>query len=288
MKWIQAALGQILASIGEDLQLKVWKEDPSQAPLSGRRFKNIFAQSSAHQVVYVSLDLKTIRHETFLAVITRDGLLSLLEPTKPGEFDDWKEVDHFWVCGGRIPRGEETSFKLSFQQAERPNYNAIRAGVDPRALSIAVAAIDVVKIYRVQKPEEGAYQFQSPVAELTGSDGLVRDVAWSPEASTMNDLIATAASDGFVRVYEIHTPVKNRGETATSLSSKRTNPLFAANGVSSRNGISGIGAGLAGASRIAPGARVDVGTGQIPHEWKLLAELKHDGVQTLRWACNGM
>ena len=275
-----------MGSIGQDLKLKVWQEDVSQAVGSGRRFKNMFTQSAAHQVIYVCLDFKQICHETLLAVITRDGLLSLLEPVRPDVFDDWKEIDQFWVSGGRMPRGGETSFKVSFQQSPRPNYQAVAAGLEANALSLAAAAMDVVKVYRLSKPEDSIYRFQAPVAELTGiRGGLVRDVAWAPAAWIAQDLIATAWNDDHIRIYELSVPRKTKPENQpASLRApvNFSNPANASMAINSRI-PSGIGAGLAGASRGLYDARVDAGTGQVLHDWKLAAEIRSEGVWKVEW-----
>ena len=236
---------------------------------------------------YASIDFKNIQNETYLGIITRDGILSLLEPIKPYVFDDWREIDQFPVCGQRIPRSEETSFKLSFQQAEHPNYNAINAGLDTKALSVAVGAMNTVKVYRVLKPEDGAYHFDSPVAQLTGTEGLVHDVAWAPEAWRAHDWIASAGSDGFVRIYEIAALSENQAEGTDPLVGTRERASSITNGVSNRSGLSGIGAGLAGVSLLTQGSREGADFGQLPHKWKLLAELKHEGVWKVTWVPNG-
>jgi nucleoporin SEH1 len=44
------------------------------------------------------LDFLNIRHETYLALITRDVLLSLVEPVDVEKFDDWKELDQSPIC----------------------------------------------------------------------------------------------------------------------------------------------------------------------------------------------
>lgn len=279
-------MGQILGSIGQDLKLKIWQEDESQPTASGRRFKNIFTQSAAHQVIYVSLDFKNIRHETLLAVVTRDGLLSLLGPVKPDVFDDWKEIDQFWVSGGRMPRGEETSFKVCFQQSARPNYQAVVAGLDVNAVSLAAAAMDVVKVYRLSKPEDAVYRFQAPVAELTGvRGGLVRDVAWTPAAWITPDLIATAWNDDHIRIYELSIPRKTRSENQPIPPKASVNIPISTNAslVTYNRVPSGIGAGLAGASRGPSDALGDAGTGRVPHDWKLAAEIRSEGVWKVEW-----
>ena len=288
MKWNGVSTGQILGSIGEDLKFKIWQEDETQVHNGGRRFKCIFSQSAAHQVNYVSLDFKNIRHESYLALVTRDGLVSLSEPTRQDFFDDWKELDQFWVAGGRAPRGGETSFKVSFQHSSRPNYNALVAGLSDTALSLAVASMDLVKLYRIIKPEDNAYRFQSPVVELNGPRGLVRDVAWSPASWMANDIIGTASNDGYIRIYEVSTPqmeskaitIKGPVNNSPELSSPPSSTYSRA--------PSGIATSLAGASRSLSNVNVDGNNdGQIPHEWRMTDEIKQEGVWRVEWVCNG-
>lgn len=279
-------MGQILGSVGQDLKLKIWHEDESQATCSGHRFRNIFTQSAAHQVIYVCLDFKNIHHETLLAVITRDGLLSLLEPVRPDVFDDWKEIDQFWVSGGRMPRGGETSFKVCFQQSPFPNYQAVIAGVQANALSLVAAAMDIVKVYRLSKPEDASYHFQAPVAELTGvRGGLVRDVAWAPAAWIAHDLIATAWNDDHIRIYELSVLRKATPENLSIPVRAPVNLSAPANAsMATYHRIpSGIGAGLAGAHRDLSDVGNDIGIGHLPHDWKLAAEIRSKGVWKVEW-----
>ena len=289
MKWNGVSTGQIIGSIGEDLKLKVWQEDEMQAHNGGRRFKCIFSQSAAHQVNYVSLDFKNIHHESYLALVTRDGLVSLSEPTRQDFFDDWKELDQFWVAGGRIARGRETSFKVSFQHSSRPNYNAIVAGLSDNALSLAVVSMEAVKLYRIIKPEDNSYRFQSPVIELNGPRGLVRDVAWSPASWMVNDVIATAANDGYVRIYEVFTP-RTESKTITIKGPVNNPPEFASPPSSTyTRAPSGIATSLAGASRSLSNVNLDGNNdGQILHDWKMIDEIKQEGVWRVEWVRNGL
>ena len=288
MKWNGVLTGQILGSIGEDLKLKIWQEDEAQAHKGGRRFKCIFSQSAAHQVNYVSLDFKSIRHESYLALVTRDGLVSLSEPVRQDFFDDWKELDQFWVAGGRIIRGGETSFKVSFQHSSRPNYSSLVAGLNDSALSLAVVSMDLVKLYRIIKPDDNTYRFQSPVVELHGPRGLVRDVAWSPASWMVNDIIATASNDGYIRIYEVSTP-QTESRTLTIKGPVTNSPDFASPPSSTySHAPSGIATSIAGASRSLSKVSVDGDNdGQIPHEWKLADEIKQEGVWRVEWVRNG-
>ena len=280
-------MGRVLGSIGEDLKLKIWQEDPSQAELSGRRFRCVFEMSSGYSVIYTSLDFINRRHESYLAVITRDGILSLLEPVDHLEFNDWKEIDQVLVCDERIARGVDTCFKVYFQQADGPNYIALEAGMDKTTLSIVVTAMDVVKIYRVGKTgnsEEGQYKLQQPVVELTGADGLVRDVAWSAEVYHSKDLIATAAADGYIRIYEMWTP-KDSPPPSQSASAPLKKTVSTGEAASKAKVQSGIGAGLAGAMAGVSLAESQAhgGSGNMKHEWILVEKIKDEGVWTVKW-----
>ena len=81
VKWNGPFVGQVLGSVGEDGYCRLWEEDLSYAPNSGRRFKQIMTPlASKTQLPWVSLDFKNINTESYLALITRDGELSVMEP----------------------------------------------------------------------------------------------------------------------------------------------------------------------------------------------------------------
>ncbi|MCJ1314856.1 epoxide hydrolase, soluble (sEH) [Xylographa vitiligo] len=290
VKWNGPKMGQVLGSIGDDLKLKIWQEDPTEAHRSGRRFKCVFSQSSGHSVVYTSLDFVNPNKDTYLAIVTRDGLLSLLEPVNPEKFDDWREIDQILVCDEHIARGVESCFKLCFQQTTHPNSMAIAAGLDKSALSLAVTAMTEVMVYRVIKMTghggQELYKFQDPVAVLGGAEGLVRGVAWSAEVWRPQDWIATAAADGYIRIYEMSTPKENTAQTSNPVVAPRTT-LSNAGERASKTGVhvpSGIGAGLDRASLAA--AFSSLGVGQLRHEAKCMEQIKHEGVWDVQWMSN--
>ena len=282
-------MGRVLGSVGEDLKLKIWQEDPTQAEMSGRRFRCVFEMSSGYNVIYTSLDFINRRHESYLAVISRDGVLSLLEPVDHLEFNDWKEIDQILVCDERIARGVETCFKVHFQRADGPNYLAQEAGMEKSTLSLAATAMDVVKIYRVGKignSEEGQYKFQQPVAELTGADGLVRDVAWSAETYHLTDVIATAAADGYTRIYELRTLAADSPPPSQPASAPLRRATSTTEAPLKAKVQSGIGAGLAGAMAglsLAESQAAQEASGRIKHEWTLAEKIKDEGVWRVSW-----
>lgn len=285
MKWNGSNTGQVIGSVAEDMKFKLWQEDSTQATNSGRRFRCIYSQSPRTRQPYVSLDFKNIGNETFIALATRDGIISLLEPAEPDNLATCKEVEQFYCCDQLPGRGEETNFKLCFDPNSDPCFNAVVAGLSQRALSLAVASINLVRVYRAEKTGHGDYHFEQ-VTILVGHQGLVRDVAWAPGSARGVDWIATSCTDGYVRVFEVTTP-HNRG--FLSLSLRESNPATQAgiNQTSApRNAVSGIGAAVAGQARAAGEARTGAHAGRIKHEAKVIAELPHDNAWNLKWVPN--
>lgn len=225
----------------------------------------------------------------WLVLITRDGLLSLLEPSEPESLSVWKEIDTMYPFG-QHSRGTEPRFNLSFHQSERPCYNAVIAGLDPKALSLAVSAMNLIKMFRAIKPEEGNYQFYEMV-ELVTDAPLINDVSWAPGCIRPYDLIATACGDGFVRLFEINTP-HNLDISSMVLPEHRISASASAREpvASPRNAPSGIGASLARVSRAATAARDVAGMNKIKHEWKEVAVLHHgenSAVWKVKWLHDG-
>ncbi len=268
----------------------MWREDQSQALRGGRRFRCIFSQSPSNLVAFVSFDFKTIKHEVWLVYITRDGLLALLEPSEPESLSMWKELDKIYPFGDHHPRGAEPRFTVSFHQSERPCYSAVIAGVDAKALSFAVSALNSIKIFRATKSDEGNYNFH-PIIEMVTAATLINDISWAPGCIRPYDLIAAACDDGFVRIFELNTPYNGDiSSIANSTSRVAQNSSKGGPQTSARNAPSGIGAGLIGVSRAAAAARDVAGTSKIKHEWKEVAALPHDyksAVWTVRWVHDG-
>ena len=281
VKWNGPFVGDHLASIGEDGLLKLWQEDVNEATNSGRRFKKIFEQVTATGAPYMGLDFKNIATETYLAMITRDGYLCLCEPEDHDDLSAWRIMWSDYLCK-TPPRTEETGFRLSWHKEKLPAWPAILAGLDRKSLSIAVAIDEVVKVFRTDK-ERKFYV----AAVLEGSKALVRDVSWANGSMRGFDIIATASKDGFVRIYELHTP------GASALSTSSNAQLTGQNTGSSqlaaiRPTRSGIGAGLAGG---ALGKRDDGAgaPGAVKQEPKLVAELggHNGGAWRVSWSDMG-
>lgn len=153
---------------------------------------------------------------TYLALLTTSGRLVVYETEQPEAINDYTLIDEFLTIPQRPQRGEETSFKCVFDPNPEPCYTALRAGVPTDALGLAVAAMDVVKIYRSRDVVSASYgvdvvrkEFYLAVEVADGHHrGLVRDIAWAPGNIRGYDMVATACQDGYARVFRIDTPME--------------------------------------------------------------------------------
>ncbi|KAK8213581.1 hypothetical protein M8818_002883 [Zalaria obscura] len=269
VKWNGPYVGEILASIGEDGLLRIWQEDVLEAPRSGKRFKRIYQQPSASKVPYMSLDFKNIGNETYLALISRDGQLTVCEPVDHDNLAEWQIMWQDYLC--KTPtRTEETGFRVCWHHEKLPAWPAVLAGLDRKSLSLAVSVMDTVKVFRTDRDRK----FYT-AAELTGAKGLIRDVAWANGSMRGYDVIATASKDGFIRIYELHTP--GAKDLPTTNLDTPDMPATKASSTGQRTARSGIGAGLTSGSR---GGRNDeeYAPGKVVHDVRLVAELQaHNG-----------
>lgn len=269
VRWNGPYIGEHLASISEDGYLRIWQEDVSQGLNSGRRFRKIFEQVTATGVPYMGLDFKNIGSETYLAVITRDGYLTVQEPEDHDELSAWQILWSDYLCNPPS-RTQETGFRLSWHKEKVPAWPALLAGLDRKSLGLVVSIGEVARVFRTDQERK----FYTAVT-LEGAKDLIRDVHWAGGSVRGFDLIATACKDGFVRLYELHTP----GAAALPKSSRmRTSTQNGDNALSPAPSQtrSGIGAGLAGGAN---GRRDDHANapGAIKQEARLAAELKTHG-----------
>lgn len=239
-------MGEVIGSIGEDGRCKLWQEDVTEVPMSGNRFKLITNLASQTHAPYMSLDFKNIMQETWLALITRDGYLTVYEPQDQSSLNEWTVLADRWVAENNPPdRQDEVGFKVVFHKEKLPCWTAIMAGLDRKSLSLAVAAMKDVYIFRTDKAKRF---FQ--VAKLEGSRQIIRDLAWANGSMRGYDILATASKDGAIRIYELSTPTSAKGSNGGTSSSSTVTESISPRPDPRKNVPSGIGAGLAVASKV--------------------------------------
>lgn len=272
--WTQAAwngpfTGQHIGSVGEDMKFKLWQEDVTQPPNSGRRFRAIFRLAAPQRVPFVSLDFRNVDLDTWLAVITRDGYLMVMEPVSADNLTDWQALDQFRVCPAP-ERGEETSFRVQFHHDPVDITHSLIPEWDRKSLSLVVAAMDTVKVYRT----DASRRFYHAI-ELTGHGGLVRDISWANGSVRGFDVIASGCKDGFVRIFEVYTSVSgNTGSNNNNSTNQQSNrhAQNAAESPSSRaTAQSGIGSALASRAPASGSHRQASGDTKFKHSFREVA-----------------
>lgn len=160
-------------------------------------------------------------------------------------------------------------------------------------MSLAVSALNSIKVYRATKPEEpseGNYEFYE-VLHIGIGNPLINEIAWAPGCLHSFDVIAAACDDGTIRIFHIDTPHDLDGSSrALSTRLPQLNGSSRAQLPISRNAPSGIGAGLANMSRVTASRRDVTNRLNIKHESREVAVLPHGGgssVWKIRWIYDG-
>lgn len=266
------------------MKCKIWQEDVTQPPNSGRRFRPIFRMTAPQRHPFVSLDFRNIDLESWLAVITRDGYLMVMEPVSPDTLADWQPLDQFRVCTAP-QRGEETSFKVQFHHDPTDITHSVLPSSDRKSLSLVVAAMDTVKIYRT----DANRRFYHAI-ELTGHGGLVRDISWANGSVRGYDLIASGCKDGFVRVFEVYTTVVSHNKNGPHHSKNNLHAENLAQSPSVRaTSQSGIGSALANRVPASITSRPTMGDSPFKHSFKEVAcvDSKHLDVWQVEFSYAG-
>lgn len=266
-------MGEVIGSVGEDGRCKLWQEDVTEVPMSGNRFKLITNLASTTHAPFMSLDFKNIMQETWLALITRDGHMTVYEPQDQSSLNEWTPLADHWVSEHNPPeRQDEVGFKVVFHKEKLPCWTAIMAGLDRKSLSLAVAAMKDVYIFRSDKAKRF---FQ--VAKLEGARQIIRDLAWANGSMRGYDILATASKDGVIRIYELSTPTPGDSSASGAASNITVVDHASPRPGPRKNAPSGIGAGLAAPSKV-PEISHDNEPGRIRQIAKLTDELtNHHG-----------
>lgn len=244
------------------MKCKIWQEDVTQPLNSGRRFRSIFRMTAPQRHPFVSIDFRNIDLESWLAVITRDGYLMVMEPVSPDTLADWQPLDQFRVCSAP-QRGEETSFKVQFHHDPTDITHSVSPSWDRKSLSLVVAAMDSVKVYRT----DANRRFYHAI-ELSGHGGLVRDISWANGSVRGYDLIASGCKDGFIRVFEVYTfPSETRTKKQNGSHSRSASQSLSVR----TQAQSGIGSALANHAPASLSDRAATDDSNFKHSYKEVA-----------------
>ncbi|KAK4191979.1 glycosyl transferase family 4-domain-containing protein, partial [Podospora australis] len=193
----------------------------SVAPKAAFETRNSKAAYRAFSMKYID----DTRH-TYLALLSADGKLSVYENETPENMADYMMIDEILVSRASHPaaRGEEATYCVEWDPNPEACYSAQRAGVPHDSLAFITACMDCVRIYRsrevitqsmgVAVAGKGFYLAVEIPQEI--HRGLVRDVAWAPGNVRGYDVVATACTDSYVRVFRLEATTSSSAESDDS------------------------------------------------------------------------
>ncbi len=210
--------GQVIASCSYDSTVRIFEEDPQEAPNSGKRWKRRATISDFHGALYdiafapPHLGLK-------LATIDSDGMFHVHAAPDPNNLTQWESlVPEESLITKQASKNRQSSFALSWCPSMFfKEY-------------IAVSAQDSAYIY--ERSGLGKYK---RVAQFPSSNGLIRDIAWAPSMGRQFQLIALASVDGNIRIYKVtrKTPGNNINSSSSDLATTTESVAIDANGSAS-------------------------------------------------------
>lgn len=190
LSWAHPEFGQILASCSLDRTVKIWMEsDPgtSQAT-SGQKWQPVSTLTDSNVTVH-SIAFAPEYTNLTLAAASSDGQVRFYSPIEPVTLRNWSICDHIDV----VPGGASDSdgpLCVSWCKSRFTN---------PHMIVVGGSKGNKVRIYK---------QATMQCVELLQLDqytGYVLDVDWAPAMGRSYHLIATACSDGHVRIYKVWT-----------------------------------------------------------------------------------
>ncbi|KAJ1905272.1 epoxide hydrolase, soluble (sEH) [Coemansia sp. IMI 209127] len=185
LSWAHPEFGQVLASCSLDRTVKVWMEHESSAKTGGSRWtcvsKIVDSSAVVHSVAFAPEYTNLI-----IAAASSDGKVRLHSPIEAIRLRNWSisgQID--FVPGGASD--SDGPLCLSWCKSRFSS---------PHMLVVGGSKGNSVKVFQT-----GPMQ-PTKLHDIDFYDSYVLDVDWAPTMGRSFHLIATACSDGHVRIYK--------------------------------------------------------------------------------------
>ncbi|KAJ2874413.1 epoxide hydrolase, soluble (sEH) [Coemansia aciculifera] len=182
LSWAHPEFGQVLASCSLDRTMKIWMEvDPTTKNDHSRWTSTIVKPHSAaiHCIAFAP-------EYTNLTIATAcsDGKVTFYSPTDPVKLDNWSTSGIIEFAPG-VSTDSDGPLCLSWCKSRF---------AAPHMIVIGGSKENCIRIYQTNTFVE--------VLELDRYESAVLDVDWAPSMGRSYHLIATACSDGHIRIYK--------------------------------------------------------------------------------------
>ncbi|KAI9502233.1 epoxide hydrolase, soluble (sEH) [Coemansia spiralis] len=185
LSWAHPEFGQVLASCSLDRTVKIWMEHESGAKSSGSRWACVSTLVESSAVVH-SIAFAPEYTNLTIAAASSDGKVRFYSPIEAVRLRNWTmsgQIDF-------IPGGASDSDGPLCLSWCKSRFSA------PHMLVVGGSKGNAVKIFQL-----GSMQC-TELLELDHYDSFVLDVSWAPAMGRSFHLIATACSDGHIRIYK--------------------------------------------------------------------------------------
>ncbi|KAJ2819059.1 epoxide hydrolase, soluble (sEH), partial [Coemansia furcata] len=183
LSWAHPEFGQVLASCSLDRTMKIWMEaDPTTKNDIGR-WK--LAATKHHSAAVHCIAFAPEYTNLTIAVACSDGKVTFYSPTDSIKMDDWPNNNIIEFASG-VSTDSDGPLCLSWCKSRFAT---------PPMIVIGGSKENCIRVYKK------ASTFVE-MLELDRYESAVLDVDWAPSMGRSYHLIATACSDGHIRIYK--------------------------------------------------------------------------------------
>ncbi|KAJ1964403.1 epoxide hydrolase, soluble (sEH) [Dipsacomyces acuminosporus] len=183
--WAHPEFGQVLASCSLDRTVKIWVEQESNKKNSNRRWKCVATLVESTCAIH-SIAFAPEYTNLTIATASSDGTVRFYSPTDAVSLRNWTVSTQFSF----IPGGATDSDGPLCLSWCKSRFSA------PHMIVVGGSKGNSVKIFQLIAMQ------CNEILELDSHDALVLDVDWAPSMGRSYHLIATACSDGCIRIYK--------------------------------------------------------------------------------------
>ncbi|KAJ2221381.1 epoxide hydrolase, soluble (sEH), partial [Coemansia sp. RSA 1722] len=201
LSWAHPEFGQVLASCSLDRSVRIWMEQESNLKNSTMRWRSVSTLNDSSCAVHSIAFAPEFRNLS-LAAASSDGKVRFYSPVEPITLSNWTVSGHIdFIPGGASDSDGPLCLSWCKSRFTSPHMIAIGGSKGNR-----------VKIFQLDTLQ------YSELHELDSYDAFVLDIDWAPSMGRSYHLIATACSDGHVRIYKFWSePALARAAVADSL-----------------------------------------------------------------------
>ncbi|KAJ1819302.1 epoxide hydrolase, soluble (sEH) [Coemansia sp. RSA 2599] len=185
LSWAHPEFGQVLASCSLDRSVRIWMEQESNLKNSTMRWRSVSTLNDSSCAVHSIAFAPEFRNLS-LAAASSDGKVRFYSPVEPITLSNWTVSGHIdFIPGGASDSDGPLCLSWCKSRFTSPHMIAIGGSKGNR-----------VKIFQLDTMQ------YSELHELDSYDAFVLDIDWAPSMGRSYHLIATACSDGHIRIYK--------------------------------------------------------------------------------------